>query len=201
MKSTLENTTPASMIPQSVDMAISTPLQIDLAQVVAMLMAKEAKQGTAISTKRGNQTVFYTVCQTLKSLRGLPKDARIDDETANEIRKCIAKQASGFLQDVVNDGYQLTQGRIGFGKIEFAQDGTVHANMAASATWEKHSTLGEYRLNVQLGLTKANEKLVKMLDNPSKYDNFMIQAQKRKIALLEKAVTLQAVPDAGSMAL
>jgi hypothetical protein len=203
------------MIPKSAQAAQSTPESLDYVAVARECMAiatKNAVGTTRLVSNKSKQHVFALICGSVRSRLGLPKTVvvdgkeqphRLEDSIVSKIRLAIEDVWLTELRSFLTFGGPVEKSDLRITKnqpvtrlikpdvstVKDAAGNAIHdldvrLKLQAVVTRPPVDTSEAIR-TCQMGLDKANSRLVNMEANRAKYDREQIREQQQLITVHE----------------
>lgn len=194
------NTQTLESMPQNATLAISTPADIDLVELVKVCAKRKSKDGQSFTGKKGKASLFSAVCSMYRSERGLPKlnedgsPARLADSVVQDIEKAIETFWARMAASLVSYGEVVSYHK-DVSAVKLNDKGEAIPYLTATMKAKRQcADISEWHRTANLLLAKAQKRMDYMLDNAGDYSRDEFDEQRIKISALEKAALVKEMP-------
>lgn len=176
-------------VPANSVAAISSPQDLDYAQVVETCATRKAKIGQSFNGRKGKQGLFSLSCAMVKSLIGLGKLDKLEIDVENNIRLAVENFWKLQATKILNYGEVVS---VTFDKpvIRFNDEMSVTSiqGQASMVARREPNNVSETLLWLHYAKSQASKRMDYMLENVAKYNRAELQTQQAKLAGIENKI-------------
>lgn len=188
--------------PQNIQ-AISTPSDIDFDAIVRLCAKRKVDNGAQFSSVKGKASLLSVCIDTTRSQLGIAKrdennvPVALPQDVFNKLKSAVESfwhnEARSLVERAIREDAHITV-RQGVLMSRVSDKGEISRSKTDKITSVYKPKVNEHRLCDTFGLTAAKARLDTMLEQVGKWSRAELEAQRRKIAVLEDSLSAAPTP-------